>query len=110
MLAALALLVAVLMFVLLKYGVIAWVLLGGYVVMSGITYVAYGADKSAARSGHWRTPESALHLLEIVGGWPGALFAQRRFRHKTRKVSYQVVFWICVALNLGVVLGAALFF
>lgn len=82
--------------------------LGWYLVLSAITYVAYGADKSAARAGRWRTPETALHLLEVVGGWPGALLAQRRFRHKTRKVSYQIVFWICVVVNLGAVLGIAL--
>lgn len=34
-----------------------------------------------------------------MGGWPGALFAQERFRHKTRKATFQAVFWLTVALN-----------
>jgi uncharacterized membrane protein YsdA (DUF1294 family) len=37
--------------------------------------------------------------MELVGGWPGALLAQQVFRHKTRKLSYQVVFWTIVVLH-----------
>jgi len=35
----------------------------------------------------------------LLGGWPGALLAQQRFRHKTRKLSYQAVFWLIVLLH-----------
>ncbi|MCF8178914.1 MAG: DUF1294 domain-containing protein [Sulfuritalea sp.] len=31
--------------------------------------------------------------------WPGALFAQRLFRHKSKKQSFQVSFWATVILN-----------
>lgn len=71
----------------------------GYLAMSGVLYVAYGIDKRAAQVGTFRTQESALHLLALMGGWPGALLAQRAFRHKTVKVSFQVPFWITVAVN-----------
>ena len=40
-----------------------------------------------------------LHLLELLGGWPGGLIAQQVLRHKTRKLSYQVIFWCIVALH-----------
>ena len=70
-----------------------------YVVMSGVAFFAYAFDKSAARSGRWRTPESTLHLLGLLGGWPGALLAQDMFRHKSRKASFQAVFWITAVLN-----------
>ena len=59
----------------------------------------YAADKSAARRNQWRTPERMLHLLALVGGWPGALVAQAVFRHKSRKPSFRIVFWTTVALN-----------
>jgi uncharacterized membrane protein YsdA (DUF1294 family) len=72
-----------------------------YVAASVAAAIAYGMDKSAARSGAWRTPESTLHALAVIGGWPGALVAQRVFGHKTRKVSFRVAFWATVAANCG---------
>ncbi|MGB0132735.1 DUF1294 domain-containing protein [Dokdonella sp.] len=72
-----------------------------YAGMSTITFLAYGLDKSAARADGQRTAESTLHLLELLGGWPGALIAQGSFRHKTRKRSYQVTFWLVVVINLA---------
>jgi uncharacterized membrane protein YsdA (DUF1294 family) len=44
-------------------------------------------------------PEAKLHIMELLGGWPGAFLAQRRFRHKCSKVSYQVVFWVIALTN-----------
>jgi uncharacterized membrane protein YsdA (DUF1294 family) len=72
-----------------------------YVAVSGIAFVSYALDKSAARRGRWRTPEATLHLLALAGGWPGALAAQTLLRHKTRKLSFQVVFWATVLINAG---------
>jgi uncharacterized membrane protein YsdA (DUF1294 family) len=74
-------------------------LLGMYGVLSAATFVTYGMDKSAAENGRRRTPESTLHMLSLAGGWPGALVAQRVFRHKTRKQPFQLVFWCTVIVN-----------
>jgi len=68
--------------------------------MSAITYLVYWFDKRAARAQRRRTPEATLHILELLGGWPGALLAQSQLRHKTRKTRYRAVFWAMVALNL----------
>ena len=62
-----------------------------YVGMSLLTIWAYGRDKRAAQLGLWRTREVTLHTLEALGGWPGALFAQIFYRHKLKKLSYQIV-------------------
>ncbi|MFT0139549.1 DUF1294 domain-containing protein [Alcanivoracaceae bacterium MT1] len=83
-------------------------LVGFYALMSVLSFSLYGLDKRASVRGGWRTPEARLHLVELLGGWPGALLAQRVFRHKTRKTSFQVVFYLAVAANL-VVLGWLLF-
>ena len=66
--------------------------------LSAITYGIYAHDKHQAVSAGWRVPESTLHLAELLGGWPGALLAQRRLRHKCSKVTYQIVFWSIVIL------------
>jgi uncharacterized membrane protein YsdA (DUF1294 family)/cold shock CspA family protein len=70
-----------------------------YLIASAATYVAYYFDKAAALKGLWRTPENTLHLFALLGGWPGALIAQRSFRHKTAKASFQTVFWVTAIAN-----------
>jgi uncharacterized membrane protein YsdA (DUF1294 family) len=69
--------------------------------MSAITFIAYGWDKHRAVRSTRRIPEHTLHLLELLGGWPGALLAQRHFHHKWRKTSYMLVFWAIVALHIA---------
>jgi uncharacterized membrane protein YsdA (DUF1294 family)/cold shock CspA family protein len=72
-----------------------------YMAASLLTFIMYALDKSAAQDGAWRTQESTLHLLSLAGGWPGALIAQQKLRHKTQKQSFRSVFWITVLLNCG---------
>ena len=74
-------------------------LLVAYGLLSSVAFFMYGEDKSAAEQGRWRTPESTLHMLALVGGWPGALIAQRFFRHKTTKQPFRTIFWITVMAN-----------
>ncbi|MFJ2983102.1 MULTISPECIES: DUF1294 domain-containing protein [unclassified Pseudomonas] len=78
---------------------LSWLPLAVYPVMSLLTALLYWHDKRQARAQAWRTPEKLLHAGELVGGWPGALVAQQLFRHKTRKLSYQLVFWGIVLLH-----------
>ncbi|WP_445402005.1 DUF1294 domain-containing protein [Zobellella sp. An-6] len=98
------------LFVLLFFGllsVLTWLgLLPGwlpllYLGLSLVTYGVYAWDKSAARQQQWRVRESTLQLLALAGGWPGALLAQQRLRHKSRKRSFRLRFWLAVATNLG---------
>ncbi len=72
-----------------------------YGVMSVIAFIAYGIDKRRARAGGWRISERTLHGLELAFGWPGALVAQSVFRHKRRKSTYRLVFWLIGALHIG---------
>lgn len=73
-----------------------------YLALSMLTFAVYALDKNAARQQAWRTPENILHLLSLSGGWMGALLAQRYLHHKSRKPSFQLIFWLTVLLNLGV--------
>lgn len=72
-----------------------WVL-GAAAALNLLTFMVYAIDKSAARSGQWRTKESHLHLLSLAGGWPGAWFAQQWLRHKSRKAEFRAVYWTTV--------------
>ncbi|MBQ0057930.1 MAG: DUF1294 domain-containing protein [Bacteroidales bacterium] len=53
------------------------------VIVSLVTFIAYGIDKWKARRQRWRIPESALIWLAVAGGSIAALFAMRLFHHKT---------------------------
>ncbi len=76
-----------------------WLVLAWWAILSVGTYLTYAADKRRAQSGDDRTPEATLHLLSLLGGWPGGLLAQGRYRHKTSKVGFQFVFWLTIAAH-----------
>jgi len=82
-------------------GRIPVVVLALYLGASLFAFFAYAFDKSAAARNQWRTQESTLHLFSLLGGWPGALAAQRLLRHKSAKASFQATFWVTVVLNCG---------
>lgn len=99
--------------VITSLAVLAWLMLTSqqtmlaikvYTVISSLAFVAYAIDKAAASSNRWRIPESTLHVLGLLGGWPGALLAQTLLRHKSVKREFRMFFWMIVAINL-LVLG-----
>lgn len=100
-----ALLVAALFFLVLAGLVVAdaihLLVAAAYGVLSCIAFAMYGADKAAALQRTRRTPESSLHSVALLGGWPGALVARKFYRHKTTKQPFRTVFWITVAANCG---------
>jgi uncharacterized membrane protein YsdA (DUF1294 family) len=96
----------VLVFALLYAGAtVAWQLPplvgAAYLAMSLVCFCSYALDKSAARKGERRTPESTLLMLGLLGGWPGAVLAQQWLRHKTVKQSLRQMFWFTVVANLA---------
>ena len=75
------------------------------VLMSLLALAFYALDKRQAKRAGWRVPEKRLHLLSLLGGWPGAMVGQRLLRHKSIKTRFRVVFWLTVLLHVGVVMG-----
>ena len=71
-------------------------------IVSLITYIVYAMDKSAAREKRWRTSENTLHVLSLIGGWPGALIAQEKLRHKSKKQSFRMIVWFMIFINIGI--------
>jgi uncharacterized membrane protein YsdA (DUF1294 family)/cold shock CspA family protein len=89
----------VLMAVSVFVGQLPFIVLGLYLTASTVSFFVYARDKSAAKGNQWRTAESTLHVLSLLGGWPGALVAQKLLRHKSKKQSFQIVYWATVVLN-----------
>jgi len=73
-------------------------------IYAGMSVIAAGAallDKRAARRGTWRTRERTLHVIDLLGGWPGGVATRRLIRHKTRDLRFRVLTWGVVALHVG---------
>ena len=83
-----------------------WIYAGMLGLMSLVTLVAYAWDKRQARGGGWRVPEKRLHVMELLGGWPGGLLGRRWLRHKSVKRSFRIRSGLIVCLH-GVLVGAA---
>ena len=79
--------------------------LGWMVIWSLISIYVYKKDKHLAETKQFRIEELTLDALVILGGWPGCIYAQRKFRHKT-KSAYQrrfrvlVIAWIMVYVSV----------
>lgn len=76
----------------------------GYIIISLITILIYAKDKYSAQNDRWRTPEATLHLFSLIGGWPGAMFAQKSLRHKTSKRGFISTYRVTVFFNIGALL------
>jgi uncharacterized membrane protein YsdA (DUF1294 family)/cold shock CspA family protein len=70
-----------------------------------VTFFFYWRDKFAAQRGAWRTPEATLHVLGLLGGWPGGWLAQRLLRHKSSKANFRATFWGTVVVHIVVLIG-----
>ena len=65
------------------------------VLLSIITFIAYGADKKKAKDHKYRTKEKTLLGLSFFGGAFGGYPAMLIFRHKTKAEH-----WYFTAVNL----------
>lgn len=65
------------------------------VLLSLITFIAYGVDKKKAIKGKYRTKEKTLLSLSFFGGAFGGYPAMLIFRHKTKGEH-----WYFTAVNL----------
>ncbi len=85
-------------------------IIGYLIIINAVTFLAYGLDKAQARSHRWRTPEKTLWFLALIGGSVGALLAMNQFRHKTKKLSFQLPLILIIAAQIAAVYSAYYFF
>lgn len=74
-------------------------LVAAYGGLSVVAIVMYRLDKTAAVQGTWRISEATLHVVALLGGWPGAMLARPVLRHKTTKQPFRTIFWFTVVAN-----------
>ncbi len=86
----------------------AKLLLIAYLVLVNLAaLIAFGADKHKAEKHAFRTPESVLFTLALIGGSAGALAGMFLFHHKTRKPAFRI--GIPLILIAQIVLAALLY-
>ena len=74
-------------------------------IINGVTLFLYGTDKLAAKGGAGiRVPEYILLLAGFLGGTVAAFAGQQLFRHKTRKRSFQLKFWMLTLVQIAIVI------
>ncbi|NCD32859.1 MAG: DUF1294 domain-containing protein [Spartobacteria bacterium] len=71
------------------------------IAINVMTLVFYGYDKLIAGKKVVRIPEWILHGMAFAGGSPAAFAGQKIFRHKTIKRSFQIVYWLIVMVQAG---------
>lgn len=103
------------------FACLSCILLPLYVVFSFVAFVAMDMDKRAAKEIEdnsfedsvderaRRISELQLHVFELLGGSPGSFIAQKFLHHKTRKLSYQIVFWMVVLMHCAFWIGCLIF-
>lgn len=68
--------------------------------MSLVSFILFFIDKRRSETKGWRIKEYHLHVVELLGGWPGALLGQKFIRHKTKKTSYKIVLWLIILVHV----------
>lgn len=69
---------------------VIYVILGYLLIMNLIGFYSMWSDKKKAKKGAWRTPESTLMLIAIIGGSVGSLLGIKKFRHKTKHPKFYI--------------------
>lgn len=76
-------------------------LLSYFCAINFVTIILFGLDKSRSQqTGVRRIRERTLWLSMLLGGSLGALLAMHVFRHKTKKISFQAVAAVILALQI----------
>ena len=76
-------------------------LLMGYLgLINLITFIMFGLDKSKAKRGVNRISEKTLLGISLIGGAFGGLLGMLVFRHKTKKLSFKLLFGIVLLINV----------
>ena len=72
-----------------------------FIIITIVTFFSFGFDKmKSLRAGESRVSERTLWILTFIGGSVGALAGMKYFRHKTKKVSFQVVIAIILVVQI----------
>ncbi|WP_460054821.1 DUF1294 domain-containing protein [Pseudolactococcus yaeyamensis] len=76
------------------------VLIGLLILWNLVVFVLYAEDKRRAKRGLWRISEKTLLLTSLLFGGVGALVSAHIFHHKTRKIEFQLSWWLGAEIDI----------
>jgi uncharacterized membrane protein YsdA (DUF1294 family) len=83
-----------------------WAVVALYLLAVNIlTLALFALDKHRARRRRWRISEQSLLLFCLLGGTPGAYWARKTFRHKTRKQPFSTRLHMIAVVQVLAVMG-----
>ena len=71
-----------------------------FIAMNIASFLLFGFDKVQAQTKRRRIPELILYLSAFLGGPIGSIAGMHIFRHKTRKLSFQVILAILIGIQI----------
>ena len=75
------------------------------ILINMIAFLSMFIDKKKAEKGKWRTKESTLLILAIIGGSIGAIIGMHVFHHKTQKPRFFVGIPVIIVLQILVIIA-----
>ncbi|MBN2229949.1 MAG: DUF1294 domain-containing protein [Candidatus Thorarchaeota archaeon] len=70
------------------------------IIINIIAFLAMLWDKRKASHNEWRVAETTLYILGFLGGAIGILVGMYKFRHKTKKRTFQVIAIVGLIISL----------
>lgn len=74
-----------------------------YIILNLATLTYYILDKNAAKNNKWRTKESILLGLTLLGGFVGAGLGIYLFRHKSKKLYFKLVLFLSIIIHTWII-------
>ncbi|MDN3708565.1 DUF1294 domain-containing protein [Myroides ceti] len=74
------------------------------IIINYIAYSLFHIDKDRAIKGRKRISEKNLLIASALGGSFGSWLGMQHFRHKTKKTSFKISFYIIIAFQLFLLL------
>ena len=60
------------------------------IVINIFGFLIMWIDKRRAKRGEWRISENTLFIITLLGGGIGTIAGMKKFRHKTKKLKFQI--------------------
>lgn len=80
-----------------------WTITLAFIAVNLVTVALFWVDKQAAIKRQYRISEKTLLIFALIGGTPGAFFAQQRFRHKTQKEPFRTLLILIAFLQVALI-------